>query len=302
MKFPATPFRWWPGVFFLFFCTLQGAEQESLAPQGYELAFSAEFENPAERFTPEGNSYFTTGNFRLNGKRDWNTVRRLAANEEQQIYLDEEASLGGQKLGINPFSIKEGILSITARPLSEEYRERLTQAYGGPPVRYSSGMLSTETDGRGGKGFAQRYGYWELRARLPKGKGIWPAFWLVGETHDFWDEVDVFEVLGHEPDRIYLTTHLHKGGGTDGVEAERKEVRGIDTSDGFHVYGMEIKPGELVYSIDHREVLRVPHSLEKPMYAIINLAVGGAWPGNPGETTEFPAIMEIDYLRIYRPK
>lgn len=217
---------------------------------------------------------------------------------------DRDFEYAGQKPKIDPFSIEGGVLTITADRLSPENTALFKPLAGKkiPAPEFSSGMLSTETEGRSGRGFAQLLGYWEMRARLPQGKGLWPAFWLVAETHDYWDEVDIIEVLGHEPNVIYHTTHFHQGGGTDGLSWKKRTHRKIDTSDGFHTYGLEITEKELIYYVDGKVTLRVGHSLKHPLYTIINLAVGGKWPGNPDESTVFPAKMEIDYLRIYQKK
>lgn len=271
-------------------------------PAGYERTFSAEFDDPSEAFAKTGNPRFTTGMFRLSGEGDPNTTRRLWRNGERQLYFDRDFVFEGTSFGIDPFSIRDGVLSIAAHRLSPAHRKALLPlARGGAPtVLYSSGLLSTETEGRRGAGHIQREGYWELRARLPKGKGLWSAFWLVCQTHDYWDEVDVFEVLGHEPAVIHINTHFHDGGGTEGMSPERRMVRGVDTSDGFHVYGVEILEDRLVVTVDGAEALRAPHTLEAPLYAMVNLAVGGEWPGDPDKTTVFPASLRIDYLRIYR--
>lgn len=276
----------------------------AFVPPGYERVFSAGFDDPSETFNAADNPRFTTGLFRLSGKGDLNVTRRLGENRELQLYLDTDFEFAGQKPGIDPFSIANGVLTITADRLSDANAALVAPLAKGkiPAPLYSSGLLSTETEGRSGKGFARLHGYWEMRAKLPKGRGLWPAFWLVTETHDYWDEVDVIEVLGHEPSTVYHTTHFHDGGGTDTVPEKKRAFHKVDTSDGFHIYGMEITKSELIFSIDGMETLRVPHTLEKPLYTIINLAVGGKWPRNPDETTVFPARMEIDYLRIYQRK
>lgn len=286
-------------------------DRDSLfVPKGYTRVFTANFEDGNEVFNRTDNIQFTTGFFRLNPD-DLNTCRRLATNSERQLYFDKNFQYQGHAFNVNPFSIKDGILTITAQPLSAEHKQILSTLVNKEikaknkeikSVLYSSGALSTETQLRkSGQGFTLLYGYWELRARLPKGKGLWPAFWLVTETHDYWDEVDIFEVLGHEPNVIYHTTHFHDGGGTKGLKEEKRSYREIDTSDGFHIYGCEIrKDGALLFYVDGKKTLEVKHTLETPLYTMINLAVGGSWPKDPDETTEFPAKFEIDYLRIYK--
>ena len=275
-------------------------------PARYERTFTANFLNPNEEFNRVDNPWFTTANFRLNPE-DLNTCRRLGANKERQLYVDQDFSYDGRKLGINPFAIKDGILSITALPLSGAQKEILAPLADEkkriPAVLYSSGMLSTETQLRKpGQGFTQLYGYWELRARLPKGKGLWPGFWLVGETHEFWDEVDIFEVLGDHPRNIYQSAHLHAGGGTDGMKWPEHTYTGIDSTDGFHVYGLLMTTNSLRYYVDGVQTLELAHTLKVPLYVILNLGVGGSWGGDPDSGTVFPASMNIDYLRIYKKR
>ena len=273
-------------------------------PDGYQRVFTANFLDPTEEFTRKGHPRFTTGHFRLSGENDLNTTRRLGGNGELQLYFDKDFRFQGTEFDIDPFVVRDGVLSIIADRLSDDRVEALRPLKGQKKnrlIKYSSGMLSTETQDRGGNGFTQLYGYWELRARLPKGRGLWPAFWLVTHTHEYWDEIDIFEVLGHEPDKIYMTTHFHDGGGTDNKNPKNKVHTGVDTSQRFHVYGMQITRDALIWTLDGEKTLRTGHSLEVPLYTIVNLAVGGKWPKDPDETTEFPASMDIDYLRIYSP-
>jgi beta-glucanase (GH16 family) len=274
-------------------------------PDGYVRRFTANFDNESEVFNRSDNPQFTTSYFRLNPD-DLNTCRRLATTGERQIFTDKDFTYNGAAFNIDPFSVKDGVLTITAMPLSDEQKAALKpledETRNLKSVLYSSGMLSTETQLRKpGQGYHQLYGYWELRARLPKGRGLWPAFWLVAETHDYWDEVDVFEVHGQQPDRIFQTTHFHDGGGTDGMDWPAHTVTGIDASDGFHVFGLLVhEDGRLQFMIDGRTTLEVRHALEVPLYTMVCLTVGGNWSGDPDETTPFPAGMDIDYLRIYR--
>ncbi|QQP92769.1 glycoside hydrolase family 16 protein (plasmid) [Skermanella sp. TT6] len=240
---------------------------------GYRRTFAAEFDDPSLALPGPmfATSYVT-----------WGGLRTLAGNQEAQLYIDETMP-DVAKAGVGAFSIADGKLAIEARPTPEILMPSLGS-------KYISGMLTTEPS------FRQRYGYFEIRARLPLGRGLWPAFWLVGDTHSEHLEIDVFEVLGHEPDRIYLT-----------VKAPQRQIGyhegfrpGIRTDHGFHRYGVEWTPDEVVFFLDGAELKRVNARLDVPMYMIVNLAVGGTWPGQPDKTTEFPARMEIDYIRAYR--
>jgi beta-glucanase (GH16 family) len=164
---------------------------------------------------------------------------------------------------------------------------------GGMP--YTSGMISSLGH------FSQTYGYFEMRAKFPSGKGYWPAFWLLPVTKQWPPEIDILEILGHEPNKIYFTTHWrdeqgkHQGKGGNFV--------GPDFSKDFHTFGLEWSPGECVWYVDGEERYRSTAGIpSEPMYVIANLAIGGDWPGNPDASTRFPGYMEIDYIRVYRKK
>jgi beta-glucanase (GH16 family) len=160
---------------------------------------------------------------------------------------------------------------------------------------YTSGMITSL-----GK-FSQTYGYFEMRAKFPKGKGFWPAFWLLPATKQWPPEIDILEILGHEPHKVYFSTHWR--------DAERRHRSKTDSFTGpdlcadFHLFAVEWKPGEVIWYVDGVERARSSAGVPaEPMYIIANLAIGGDWPGNPDATTRFPGIMEIDYIRAYRPK
>ena len=124
------------------------------------------------------------------------------------------------------------------------------------------------------------YGYFEIRAKLPKGQGIWPAFWL---TNDSTLEIDGLEMLGNRPTRIYQTLHRNKSQVYQGI------VDGPDYSAGFHTYGIDWQPNYVKWYIDG--VLTTTYSApmpSDPLYICLNTAVGGSWPGAPNSTTAFP--------------
>ena len=165
------------------------------------------------------------------------------------------------------------------------------RAMGG--MSYTSGMISSLGH------FAQEYGLFEIRARFPRGKGMWPAFWLLPVTKRWPPEIDVLEILGHEPEKVYFSTHWR-----DEKRVHRHQTgsfRGPDFAADFHIFAAEWTPKEVIWYVDgverHRSSRGVP---SEPMYLIANLAVGGDWPGNPDATTPFPGFMDIDYIRVYR--
>ncbi|WP_205598023.1 glycoside hydrolase family 16 protein [Caulobacter sp. 17J65-9] len=229
----------------------------------------------------------------------WNTTfgpgrafdtRTLPNNAEKQVYMDVDfAGAAKAPLEVDPFSVKDGVLTITAEPSSREVKA----ATGG--YAYTSGLINTRDT------FSQQYGYFEMRAQLPAGQGLWPAFWLLPQAGGWPPEIDVMEVLGNEPGVVHTSTHS-KGPGANVTEHAATKV--ADTSQGFHTYGVRWDAAEIVWYVDGREVFRTdtPHDMHQPMYLLANLAVGGKWPGDPDAGTPFPAQMRIDYIRVYQFK
>jgi hypothetical protein len=138
------------------------------------------------------------------------------------------------------------------------------------------------------------YGYFEMRAKLPKGQGIWPAFWL---TNDSTLEIDAMEMLGHEPNKVYMTLHRN------GSQVQGRSYTGPDYSAGFHTFGVDWQPTYVKWYLDG--VLAATYSgamPSDPLYICLNTAVGGAWPGSPTASTAFPVEYNVDYVRVYDTK
>lgn len=182
------------------------------------------------------------------------------------------------------FEVKDGILRIVA-----EEREAM---YDGALREYTSGMMTTYEK------FDQQFGWFEIRCRVPEGQGLWPAFWLLPMPLGWPPEIDVFEILGHETERIHFNHHFR------GEEGRRASDGGYwdgpDFSENFHVIATEWNSDVIIWYVDgeerHRSTVNVP---QVPMYMLVNLAIGGNWPGSPDETTQFPAALEVDYVRVY---
>lgn len=222
--------------------------------------------------------------------------RTLAGNAEREVYFDP-SYLG---LGVEPVTAKGGILTIEARPLTPGEKVAVAGDIASlPPAQrapvfqdlaYSSGRISNRHS------FRQTYGYFEMRARFDPGRGLWPAFWLLPSDGGWPPELDVMEVLGHEPNKVYSSTHS-VGGATQHVVATM-----TSTPDGYHRYGMLWMPTRIEFFVDGIPTGAVPTPVDahKPMYILVNLAVGGMWPGYPDATTRFPAHMDVDYVRAWR--
>ena len=196
---------------------------------------------------------------------------------------------------------KGGNLVITA--VKEDYTGK-----DGVARPYTSARIKT-------KGlFSQAYGRVEARMQLPLGKGIWPAFWMLGDDIGSagWPkagEIDIMENIG-EAGRIYSTLHGPGYSGDHGISAKYDLPAGEVVNTGFHVYAVEWSPNKIRFYFDDKLIAeRTPADLpagakwvyDHPFFVILNMAVGGAWPGNPDETTTFPQKMLVDYVRVYEP-
>jgi beta-glucanase (GH16 family) len=187
-------------------------------------------------------------------------------------------------------SVADGLLHLTAEALPVEIAD-------GDRLSYRSGMISSGPSEQGGKPkFAFTYGTVEARLRVPAGKGLWSALWMLPAFGDSRPEVDIVEVLGSDTRTSYQTLHRRDRNS----KAIQHSERGSDLADGWHVYRLEWLPEKLRWYVDGKLVFTVKGDEvpDKPMYIMANLAVGGRWPGSPNESTRFPASMLIDYIDI----
>jgi beta-glucanase (GH16 family) len=184
-------------------------------------------------------------------------------------------------IGLDPFRSDGEHLDILAWPTPPALRARLDRQ------PYVSGVISSQPS------FAQLYGYFEMRAKLPPGKGLWPAFWLLPKDGSWPPEIDVLEAVS-DPTHIYSTVH-----------STTKPATGVEVrvaSDVFHTFAVSWDKSRVEWFVDNRSIGAVPTpaDMHKPMYMVANLAVGGDWPGAPDKTTVFPATLSIDFIRAYR--
>jgi len=244
-----------------------------IAPDGrpLTLVFSDDFQNFRRWTGHDGIWRATLGD----GSQFSRGRRSHLVDDEIEQYIDPGSG------EFDPFSIDEGILEITAQPTP------MGAAAGIECYPYVSGLISTQPS------FSQTYGYFEMRAELPQGKGLWPAFWMLPKDDSWPPELDVVESVG-DPSRVYMTAHS-KHGKSFGAEARI-------TPYVFHTFAVSWDQRDLIWYIDGGEAGRVPtpEDMHKPMYMLANLAVGGNWPGAPDASTCFPAKLMIDYIRAYR--
>jgi beta-glucanase (GH16 family) len=220
----------------------------------------------------------------VSGPKAWDS-RTLASNHEQEIYVDPAfPGTGDEPLGLDPFRRGREGLTIRAWPTPAADAGRL---WG---YRYVSGLLTTH------ESFSQTFGYFEVKAMLPRGRGLWPAFWMAAKGGAWPPELDILEQTGG--DAILQTVHMAGTAGPD-QSAFRSTVRGATGR--FHTYGVLWTPTRIVWFVDRRQTAAAPTppDLRQPLYLLINLAVGGDFPGAPDVTTRWPAKLRVAYVRAY---
>jgi beta-glucanase (GH16 family) len=194
-------------------------------------------------------------------------------NGELEAYVDDA------------FAFQDGALRIVAT--------NAPGTYAGQTMSYRSGLIASVHE--------QTYGYFEMRCRMPKGKGYWPAFWLLASNAPGVNEIDIHEFLGDGVNTVYTTVHWGPSYAS-GAMSDGKAFTGPDFTADFHTFGVEWDPAFIAWNVDGQEVHRhtgdgIP---SVNLYIIANLAVGGSWPGAPDATTVFPGYYDIDYIRAYQ--
>lgn len=249
-------------------------EDQIKVPEGYVLVWNDEFNDG--QIDPENWTWETGDGTDYGLPKGW-------GNNELQIYTthDENARVG----------------------LDGEVSALIITAVQHGPNDYTSAKLTTQGL------FSMRFGRVDVRAKLPKGQGIWPAIWMLGDNRDIvgWPgcgEIDIMEMLGHEPDKIYGTVHYVDGDNRKGENQGVFETSGPDFSQAYHVFTLEWTPETMVFKVDDEKYHEVQieddmKEFLRSFYLILNVAVGGYWPGYPDATTSFPQSMYIDYVRVF---
>jgi len=253
------------------------------APAGWKLAWSDEFDGPAgAQPDPQKWGYDTGGS-------GW-------GNQELEYYTAgaANAALDGQ-----------GNLLITARRAALDSG---LDCWNGP-CAYTSARLLTK-----GK-FEFTYGRVEARLKAPSGQGLWPAFWMLGSDIDTagWPmcgEIDIMENIGREPNINHATAHGLGYSGTQGIGGPYvlPYTQG-SFSDAFHVFAVEWEAGTIRWYVDGQQYFaaspadvqgRGDWAFDHPFFLLLNLAVGGSWPGAPDAATKLPQSLAVDYVRVYQ--
>lgn len=243
--------------------------------EGWKLVWSDEFDKPG-----------------LPDASKWTYEKGFVRNKEAQYYT---------------LARKENARVESGTLIIEGVKENYT-APDGKTSQYTAASLTTEGL------FATTYGRVEVRAKLPRGRGMWPAIWMLGTNiHAVgWPkcgEIDIMEAVGHEPDKVFATVHWfspEKGKHTSSGGNLPKQA----PADDFHVYAVEWFADRMDFYYDQTKYFTYPigkagqdekNPFHKPHYLLLNLAIGGAWGGQKGiDDSVFPQRYVIDYVRIYK--
>ncbi len=249
-------------------------------PAGWTLVWSDEFSGA------DGSGVDTTKWTALTGGDGW-------GNQEREYYTQDLANA----------QIQGGNLVITATTAGASAH---TCWYG--QCQYTSARLQTLGN------FEQTYGRFEARMKIPRGQGLWPAFWMLGNDIGTagWPtcgEIDIMENIGKEPGTVHGSMHGPGYSGGNPLTASYVLPGGAKLADDFHLYAVEWETGVVRFYIDTtlyetRTPADVPAGkkwvYDHPFFMLLNVAVGGGWPGDPDGTTVFPQTMLVDYVRVYQ--
>ncbi|PTX42885.1 glycosyl hydrolase family 16 [Christiangramia gaetbulicola] len=242
--------------------------------------------------------------FQYSGKPDpekWNYETGFIRNLEEQIYTKRKKNV----------RVHNGKLEIIA--LKEDYENKKYDAsiknyrYNTPYAEFTSGSINTK-----GK-FDFLYGRVEVRAKLPAGKGVWPAIWMLGANFDEVDypnagEIDIMEHVGIEPEEIHGTVHF-PGEDTLQIISDGGIKILENASEQFHIYSVDWTYDKIEFLIDNKvyHTFRIEEAglennpFRKPFYLILNLALGGKWAGKI-DPDILPQKFLVDYVRVYQRK
>ncbi len=207
----------------------------------------------------------------------------LGSNGEQQWYINSNYAATS---AFKPWTVGSGVLNITGSVAPASVQPLINNYH------YISGQLNTS------KSYSQLYGYFEVSAKLPAGQGFWPAFWLLPENGSWPPELDVMESLGNKTSTYYTTVHF----AADNQSIGQTINSGVDLSAGFHTYGVDWESDFITWYLDGKQVFQAatPSDMHSPMYMLLNLALGGYWPGNVDSTTNLSNPMQVDWVRAYQ--
>ncbi len=249
----------------------------SLVAQDWQLVWEDEFDDNELDTTKWS---YMTGTGAEYGLTDW-------GNNEQQYYREQNVT------------VSEGMLHITSK----------RESYGGKG--YTSGRIRSINKGD------WTYGRFEFRAKLPRGQGFWPAIWMLptDEAYGGWaasGEIDIMENVGYEPSTVHGTLHFGASWPNNQSKGAPYETTGWPFWKVFYDFAVEWEEGEIRWYVNDQlyqtqgegdwnsRGYDFPAPFDQPFHLLLNVAVGGNWPGMPDGSTEFPQEMTVEYVKVYK--
>ncbi|MEM8679881.1 MAG: glycoside hydrolase family 16 protein [Planctomycetota bacterium] len=263
----------------------EAAARSPYVPPGYELSFQDEFDALQLDTRATGKGWQTY--FPWTDACPGFNVRYFADNADQQLWVDPDYNVEGKRLKMPVHLLTaDGTVQLLAKPVPSQ-KLQLTQGF-----RYVGAAMTTQCR------FWQQFGYFEARLRFRFGQGQHWAFWMLPKNPEHPHlELDIVERVGikGERSRVYQNSH---GEPTDisFVEVDGNEEDWI-------TYGLEWNEEEITWFVDGEPTRRVKNYIWEPMYLIICCEIGNSWVGDPDESTPWPTVAEVDYVRAYqKPK
>ncbi|MBX9682983.1 MAG: glycoside hydrolase family 16 protein [Hyphomicrobium sp.] len=274
-----------------------------LSLEGYLPTFTSDFTalQPSSDLPPHGSRWADLGQWtpRYRFNKD---LRGCSFPGEYQWYVDPRHDWGPGIGRLSPFSVTDGVLSIVAQQTPESILSKLPGRIDNDkkdtsiPYPWISGVITTQNS------FWYRYGYAEALVKLPAGQALWPAFWLLPKEWPYSPEIDIMEHISHEPRKsnynvIPGTPDKPMDGMGDYAD------RGLDLTQDWHSFGCLWTPEKFDFFIDRKLIGSVPAhpTMDKcHYYLIVNLAVGGKWPGPPGPQTPSPAMVQVRHVKVWQ--
>lgn len=258
--------------------------------------------NPFQKINSQTYQLVWSDEFNIPGKPDldkWSYETGFIRNLEEQIYTKRKKNVQVRNGKLELIAFRENFSNKRYDPKIQNYRFNTAEA------DYTSGSIHTQDK------FEFKYGRVDVRAKLPKGNGVWPAIWMLGANFEEIEyplagEIDIMEFVGIEPDEIHGTVHFpwdnHSGIRADGGTYSLKNI-----SEEFHIYSLNWTKDKIEFLVDNEVYHQFKidkageenNPFRKPFYLILNLALGGNWAGDI-DPKIFPQKFLIDYVRVFK--
>lgn len=266
--------------------TIETVEHSSFIPEAYHMTFNDEF--TSFDLDTEGNGSSKWASWWIG----WE-ARHLQGNKDKAYKVD--ASFIGS--GSEPIDVvlheltDEGTLKLYGKVTPENKLGNVKyEPFKKEGFPFLGGMITAE------KSCSQTYGYFDVRCRMQVSKSQHWAIWLIQDDNAWPPEIDMVEVVGHQPDMVHMTAHW---GDDTNKKSNFQTFHNINTRE-FHNYSFEWTPDSMFWYLDGKEMKSMANFVDHPMYFMISPEIAGNWTGMPDSTTTWPMMCEIDYVRIYQ--